>query len=258
MAAHSSTREFGGQTPYPKGKRVDKVDSPGKFLAAFNAIENHLRSRLNDDVSGFRKLAEKYADKFDMRRQDLRALRVFADLRNVMTHSEYYDGKPIAVPVAGIVTSIETLRDKIRCPPTVLGILPHRPVVRFSPEDPIRAVLEEVRKHDYSQFPIYEGHSYLGLLTTNCVGRWLADRLVTDELAESEPVSAVLKFAESHDTAAHLPRNATVLHAIKKLSPPAHGSLPPAALIITEAGKPNEAPLAIVVADDLATLFESA
>ncbi|OBH31702.1 hypothetical protein A9X03_07110 [Mycobacterium sp. E1715] len=237
---------------------MDQIDGASRFLAAFNAIENHFKSRLGDDVSGFRGLAEKYADKFGMGREDRRAIRIFGELRNVMLHTEYYQGKPIAVPVPGIVSGIETLRDKILSPPTVLGVLPRRPIVRFSPGDPISAVLDEVRKHNYSQFPIYEGHSYCGLLTTNCVGRWLADRLATDELAESESVSAVLKFAEPQDTAAHLSRAATVLHAIKKLSSPAQGSGPPAALIITETGKANETPLAIVVADDLAILFAAA
>jgi len=193
-----------------------------------------------------------------MGREDRRAIRIFGDLRNVMLHTQYYQGKPIAVPVAGIVTSIEGLRDKILHPATVLGVLPHRPVVRFSPEEPISAVLDEVRKHNYSQFPIYGEHSYCGLLTTNCIGRWLADRLATDELVASESVSAVMKFAEAQDSAALLPRSATVLHAIKKLSAAAHGSVLPAALIITEAGKQTEAPLAIVVSDDLPTLFDSA
>ena len=237
---------------------MDQIDGTSRFLAAYNAIENHFKSRLGDDVPGFRSLAEKYADKFGMAGEDRRVIRIFGDLRNVMTHTAYYQGKPIAVPVAGIVTSIESLRDKILRPPTVLGVLPHRPVVRFSPEEPISAVLDAVRKHDYSQFPIYEGRDYRGLLTTNCIGRWLADRLATDELAASESVAEVLKFAESQDTAAHLPRSATVLQAINKLSPLAHGTVLPAALIITDAGKQNEAPLAVVVADDLAILFEAA
>src|SRR5271166_4441108 len=56
-----------------------------------------------------------------------------------------------------------------------------------------------------AEFPIYGEHSYCGLLTTNCIGRWLADRLASDELAASESVSAVMKFAEAQDSAALLP-----------------------------------------------------
>jgi len=48
-----------------------------------------------------------------------------------------------------------------------------------------------------------------------------------------------------------------VPQAIKKLSPASDGSLPPAALIITDSGKRRERPLSIVVADDLAILIAS-
>jgi hypothetical protein len=227
------------------------------FLAAFNLIENHFRSRLSDDYSGFRQLAEKYADKYGLRTQDMRALRTFADLRNFLVHNEYYNGKPVADPVPGIIAAIQDLRDKILKPPLVLSVLPHRPISQFSPGDPVSAVLDAVRKHDYSQFPIYDGQSYSGLLTTNCIGRWLADRLLTEELAESEPISRVLQFSELHDQAAYLPRSATVAQAIRKLSPPASGGLAPAALLITENGKIDQKLLAIVVADDLTVLFQA-
>ncbi len=237
---------------------MEQSDSTAKFLAAFNAIENHFKFRLSDDVSKFTPLAEKYADKFGMRPHDLRTLRVYAQLRNFLAHNDYYDGKPIAQPVAGIVQEIEALRDKVLRPPTVLSVLPHRSLVRFSPDDPVSSVLDEVRKNDYSQFPIYDGHAYRGLLTTNCIGRWLASRLASVGLVETEPVSAVMKFAEPQDNAAPLPRTATVQRAINKLSPPADGHLPPAALIIKDSGKLDERPLAIVVAEDLAVLFQSA
>jgi hypothetical protein len=228
-----------------------------EFLAAFNAIENHFRSKLNDDHSRFRQLAAMYADKYDLRKQELDALGTYADLRNFLAHNEYYGGKPIAEPVPGIVAAIKNLRDKIIRPPTVLSVLPHRPIYQFSPNDPISAVPDAVRKHDYSQFPIYEDTNYRGLLTTNCIGRWLADRLRTVELAESEPVSMVLQFAEAQDRAVHLPRSATVRHAIRKLSPPSGGGLPPAALIVTDMGKSNQKPMAIVVAEDLTALFHA-
>ena len=45
--------------------------------------------------------------------------------------------------------------------------------------------------------------------------------------------------------------------AINVLAPGAAGTLPPAALIITNSGASSEKPLAIVVADDLAVLVAS-
>jgi hypothetical protein len=165
-------------------------------------------------------------------------------------------GKPIADPVPEVVERIESLRDKIISPPTVLSVVPHA-VISFGPDDPLSSVLEEIRNHNYSQFPIYEDDQFRGLLTTNCIARWLAKGLSTVGLVETERVRAVLKFKEDQDEAVHLSRKTTVPQAIKKLSPASDGSLPPAALIITDSGKRHERPLSIVVADDLAILIAS-
>ena len=234
---------------------MDEVSGAIRFLSAFTAIENHLKWKLQTDYgrTGFVKMAEDYARRHHTQ-LDLPALRTFADLRNALVHHDYYGGRPVADPVPEIVEAIERLRDKIISPPTVLHVLPHRPLASFGPSDPLRAVLEEIRRHDYSQFPIYDDHTYRGLLTTNCIARWLAHRLATDEIVEGETVGAALAFVEPHDRAVHLSRATTVPQAIKKLSPPADGGLPPAALIITHSGKPDQSPLSIVVADDLPVL----
>lgn len=227
-----------------------------RFLAAFTAIENHFKWKLHDQTSGFVKMAEIYAKRYGTN-LDLRALRTFAELRNALVHNDYYGGKPIADPVPEVVERIESLRDKIISPPTVLSVVPHHGVTKFGPDDPLSSVLEEIRNHDYSQFPIYQDDQYLDLLTTNCIARWLANGLSTVGLVETERIRAVLEFKESHDEAVHLSRKTTVSQAIKKLSPAGDGSLPPAALIITESGSRHETPFSIVVADDLAILIAS-
>ncbi|MGW5287448.1 CBS domain-containing protein [Rhodococcus pyridinivorans] len=234
---------------------MDEVSGAIRFLAAFAAIEKHFEWKLQigDGRTGFVKMAEQYARQHHTQ-LDLPALRTFADLRNALVHNDYYGGKPVADPVPEIVDAIERLRDKIIRPPTVLRVLPQRPLVTFQPSDPLQAVLEQVRLLDYSQFPLYENHTYHGLLTTNCVARWLAHRFARDELVEGETVRDAFEFVEPHERAAHLARKATVPQAIKKLSPPADGSLPPVALIVTHSGKPHECPLSIVVAADLPVL----
>ncbi|ANZ24802.1 hypothetical protein A4U64_08930 [Rhodococcus sp. WB1] len=67
-------------------------------------------------------------------------------------------------------------------------------------------------------------------------------------------MGAAPEFVEPHDRAIHLSPKTTVPQALKKLSPPADGGLPPTALIITHSGKPHESPLSLVVADDLPVL----
>lgn len=234
---------------------MDDLSGATRFMSAFNEIENHFRLTYpnGDEQIPFTKMAKDYAERHHIR-FDLPALHAFANLRNTLVHSNYYGGKPIAEPVPDIVEAIETLRDAILNPPKVLAVLQNRTVASFRADDPIRSVLEEVRAHDYSQFPVTDDHDYHGLLPTNCIARWLAHRLAADEIVESEPVSAALAFAEPRDRAVHLPRTTTVAHAIKTLSPPADAGYPPAALIITQNGRRHETPLSIVVADDLPTL----
>jgi hypothetical protein len=117
-----------------------------RFLGAFTAIENHSRWKLHDQTSGLVKMAETYAKRYGIS-LDLRALRTFAELRNALVHNDFYDGKPIADPVPEVVERIESLRDKIISPPTVLSVIPHA-VTSFGPDDPLSSVLEEIRNHN--------------------------------------------------------------------------------------------------------------
>ena len=70
----------------------------------------------------------------------------------------------MVTPVSNAPTSrtgngqrVGTLRGKIISPPTALSAIPHHTVTSFGPDDPLSSVHEEIRNHDYSQFPIYEG-----------------------------------------------------------------------------------------------------
>jgi CBS domain-containing protein len=226
-------------------------------LAAFTAIERHFKSRLNDDDAPFADLVELYAQRFAISTPDRDALHTFRRLRNLLVHNRSPRGGAVAEPVAEVVEAIERARQRILNPPTVLQTLEHRPVVHFSPSDAISSVLDEVRKEGYSQFPIYESGKFRGLLTANCISRWLADRLATVGLVESETVGEVMKFTEPQDHAVHLPKTVTAMQAIRAMSPPTDGRPAPQALIVTDTGKTHERPLAIVVAEDVALLFRT-
>lgn len=237
---------------------MDDASRATRFLSIFAEIEKHFRSHFDtgDNRQSFIRMAELYAQR-NRAQRDLPALRTFADLRNALAHQDYYGGKPVAEPVSDVVAAIERLRNKIIRPPAVLNVLETREIKLFRPEDKLRDVLEVVRQHDYSQFPVYNGHSYTGLLTTNCIARWLAHRLATDELVEEESVGTAMEFHEPQDRAIHLGRDTTVPEALKKLAPTSGNGPSPAALIITHSGVAHEKPLAIVVAGDIPSMFAS-
>lgn len=230
--------------------------TPGaRFLAAFNNIENHLRTSLNAETYvEFTQLARRYAEKKQLPAQHLSALLAFASLRNAISHSRYYGGRPIAEPVEEVVAEIERLWTQISAPPLALTVLGGGDVCQVHPDEPISVALDYVRRFNYSQLPVYDENGYLGVLTTNAIGRWLADQLSHIGLAEGEPVRQVMRFAEEDERAELVPRAITAAEAIDRLSRGRDSGRHVAALIISQRGYKTEKPLAVVVPYDLPAL----
>jgi CBS domain-containing protein len=233
------------------------LPTPGaRFLAAFNNIEDHLRTNLQaEKYVEFAQLARRYADK-RLSAQQLTALLAFASLRNAISHGRYYGGRPIAEPVDEVVEEIERLWKQISSPPLALTVLGAGDVCQVHPDQPISVALEHVRRFGYSQLPVYDESGYVGILTTNAIGRWLADQLSRNTgLAEEEPVRQVMRFAEEDECAALVPRAITAAEAIDQLSQRRHSGQQVTALIISQHGRKTDKPLAVVVPYDLPALI---
>jgi CBS domain-containing protein len=230
-----------------------------RFITAFNEIESHFRAALGvDEHVEFGKLVREYVATRHLPLKHQDALLAFARLRNAISHEPYRNGRPIADPRPDVVEQIEQLRDLYFKPPTAFSVLGQRDVCSVAPGQPISAALEYVRLFDYSQLPVYDGDSYLGILTTNAIARWLAAQLAaTGGLAEAETVGHVLKFAEQHERSRHVPRSITAADAIHRLSTGGQEGKPLTALIITQSGRSTEKPLRVVVDDDLPALVSA-
>ena len=226
-----------------------------RFIEAFNDIELHLRSALGAERRvGFAELARTYAVQKKIPSAQLDTLLIFASLRNAIIHGRYYEGRPIAEPIREIVEEIEQLRGQIMSPPEVLTVLEAMDVCLVRPDDPISAVLEYVRRFDYSQLPIYDDARYLGILTTNAIGRWLAQQLAENRKLADAPVRHVLGFSETTDRGVLVNRAITAAEAIYTLSHGGRGGTPVNALIVTENGRETDEPLRVVVTYDLPIL----
>ncbi|MEU1745799.1 CBS domain-containing protein [Micromonospora arida] len=227
-----------------------------RFLAAFNDIEKHIRGHLKaDERTSFTQLAREYAEKKRLPSQHKSALVAFASLRNAISHGTYYGGRPIAEPVEAIVQEIERLRQLMLEPPRALHVLPHGEVHTVRPGDPVGTALDLVRTLGFSQLPVYDSDGYAGVLTTNAIARWLADQLTRNTgIAEEEPVSHVLRFAEPGENAVLVPRAITVVEAIERLSSGRQAGQLSTALIITENGRRTDKPLRLVAPYDLPLL----
>lgn len=233
------------------------ISNATRFMAAFNDIEAHVRKSLSAaEHEDFSSLALRFGDKQHLLPNQMSALRAFISLRNAISHGQYYGGRPIADPVSKVVEEIERLRAQIAYPPLALAVLGVHPVSCLSPEDSLNDALEQVRNHDYSQFPVYDRGVFIGLLTTNAIARWLANQLAANGgLAEIETVGQVLRFAEPYEKGQLVPRQTRVTDAIFRLSPREGKGAPEVALIVTETGRQEEQPLGLVVAEDLPALY---
>lgn len=223
------------------------------FLAAFNDIEAHLRTRLNAKRSDSFRWMVRIAEKKHLISTDqAETLDAFAELRNAISHGQYHNLKPIADPRPDTVSTIEKIRDLLIDPPVALDVLPRQKVRSLSLDDPISQALEIVRTTEISQFPVYSGSEYVALLTTNTIARWVAADLRDNARLDASSVREVLDYAESSDTAAFLPRTATAQEVIDVMTGPEL----PWSVILTEHGKVHQKPLRIISGRDMRALID--
>lgn len=229
-----------------------------EFIAAFNDIEGFLREALDAKKSdSFKWMCTQGAKRGVLTRDQADDLKEYAELRNAISHGEYRDFKPIAEPLPETVADIARLRDALLEPTTALQVVgQQQKVVTFTPEDAIRDALQAIRETGHTQFPIYDGGTCVGLLTTNAIARWVAAELATKDSIDSTTISEALKLSGQHDQPVFLPRDATAAQAVDALTTPLDSGALPRLAIITEHGNPNQRPIAVVGATDIPALAE--
>ncbi|MDF1815255.1 MAG: TIR domain-containing protein [Verrucomicrobiales bacterium] len=60
----------------------------------------------------------------------------------------------------------------------------HKPVVKVKKTDTLERILQLIRENDFSQFPVVDEMSFLGLLTENGITQWLANQFSDDNEIE--------------------------------------------------------------------------
>jgi CBS domain-containing protein len=225
-------------------------------MAAYNEIESFLLSSVGhaDGTLGFRKALDSFRRRHPRRlsSQQFETLRSMADLRNFVVHEKYLNGGPLAEPSAPAAAVLEKLRDELLYPMTALAGLRRPKPVTLRPDQSVRQALALVRDEDFSQIPIYDDGTYVSLLTTNTVARWLADQMHRhDGLAEDATIAEVLQFQEE-ERVRHVARDVPAREVVNEYAACAAEGRPLSAVIISHSGSPSEAPLGLVVPEDLA------
>lgn len=229
-----------------------------RFLDAFRTIEAALLSKsatkygkkptFYDLVDDSKLLTSPQKDK----------LKQFAKLRNVIVHEPHKNGIPIADPRIDAVEWIEQQALVVENPPLVRNVLKIQPPRVLDQNSEISEFLELVSKFDYSQAPVGDGARVMALITTNAVTRWISNAYISSEgaLVDESKIAEILMFSETTDEIVFKPRDLKVVDALRIFSGE-NMLLPPAAILITENGKPEEKPLGICVKSDVQALYMS-
>lgn len=230
-----------------------------EFLAAFNSIEAFLREQLGAKKSdSFKWMTTQAANRGILSRDQADDLREYAELRNAISHSEYRDFKPIAEPLQETVEDISRLRDSLLRPALALEVVGQGgKVVTFSPDDRVRDALAAIRETGHTQFPIYEDGTCVGLLTANAIARWVAEQLAEGDTVGTTTIDAALELSGRHDHAVFLPRTATAAAAVDALSTPFDSGARPRIAIVTEHGKADQRPIAVLGPTDIPALTQA-
>ncbi len=150
------------------------------FVTKYNAIDHHLRAAVGRDASTpFSAVLVEATRRQLVGRAEADALRVVGELRNILTRAKIAEHGYPAVPTMAIVETLDRIYSSLRRPMLAIPAF-KRDVETVTPSDSLTSVLGRVRKCNYSQFPVYEGTVFRGLLTENGIIRWLADHLATD------------------------------------------------------------------------------
>jgi hypothetical protein len=223
-----------------------------RFLAAFSAIERHLRELTGRGKDAGFSAAVGAASKSDAAVRRFESdLREFADLRNAIVH-ERTDGHVLAEPNDRTVEEIERIISLLLDPPKVYKEF-HGKVCSLSVGEPVGSAVRSMFEGSFSQIPIYDdGNGFQGLLTANTVARWLGANVKDDLFSLDETsVADVFGFTEDKDNFSFLSRDSTLFEALERFQTYESNGKRLEAILITQTGKPSEALLGITTVWDL-------
>lgn len=227
------------------------------FLTIFSNIEKWLRMSVGTDkMNSFYQLVELSAASNPIVRRYKDDLKEYADLRNAIVH-ERSDGHVIAEPNARAVDNFERIKTALLQPPKVLPRF-QMTVKSRTAEEFIGPALADMREGSFSQLPILKDGRVVALLTSETVVRWLASELANDLVSLQEtPIQTVLGHVEDNEHYCFISRNASLHEVVTKFEEFTSRGKDLDAIMITDAGKPEQRLLGILTVYDLPAILEA-
>lgn len=153
-----------------------------QFLTAFNRLQSTMAEVLgmspNTDFSNLIQKGDKEHPMIDYYSDDLNFIR---QVRNLLVHENKAQDDTYLKIQPPLVKLVEQLTEVIAHPMQVKNIIKNNAeVVTFHETAPLTDVLDEIKRHRYSQFPIFNRTNLISVLTENSITRFLADNIHDD------------------------------------------------------------------------------
>lgn len=226
------------------------MDRTQQFLNRFNELEQFLREETNSRREApFGSLIGKAATMNASVRRRERDLREFADLRNAIVH-EHPRGHVIADITQEALDEFNGMVDCITQPEQVYPLF-RTDISVYQENDPLTDAVRDLWETGHSQV-IVRVDRMLTMLSYAGITRWLGSQMNGSSIDLAGATIGDALSYEQEGGIAFVSRNASVEEARELfLSFPTRRSQRLRAVLITENGKPTEAPLGIITPSDL-------
>ena len=159
----------------------DDNSNASRFIAAYNTIDNALRSIYNfkrsmsySDIirraASLNYVVRKYEDK----------LVDYGRLRNAIVHSSYED-VIIAEPHKDVLEEFEKIADLLSTPPKALSTIASRDVISLQADTVISDIFKLIYQKGYKNIPIYDNNNLIGVANAGKLAEVLGGAMVNDE-----------------------------------------------------------------------------
>ncbi|WEG11140.1 CBS domain-containing protein [Pullulanibacillus sp. KACC 23026] len=217
-----------------------------RFIQAFNRIDQILTPKSNRGYQPFQRRVREYALVNATVKRHQYDLLKFADLRNVIVHEYVNPNFVIAEPHESTVKKIELIEKELTNPTTVISLF-SKNVKAFTSTDTLTTMLTTIREKAYSQFPIYEGTTFIGLLTENGITNWLARNIEQEIFSLNETqLGEIVSHEEESKNFIFINRDTTLDEAEELFKGSTKKGIKLDALLITHNGKSTERLLGII------------
>ena len=234
-----------------KDKEVNSVSNAGRFLSAYNKIDQTLRVVYNLKRSlNFSEVIRKTVQYNSVVRKFEEDLIDYGRLRNAIVHKGRANFV-IAEPHVDVVEQLEHIANLIATPPLAYDKIATHEVLCVDYNLSLSEAMQLMSRSGYSNLPVYKGKTLIGVLNgqklVNILGFRLEEQVDLEQFVESTKVCDIIQELENSSYYAVESQDLTLERALNLFE--TNRKL--LAILITKDGEGGYPPLGIITNSDI-------